>query len=306
MSTILKALRRVEAEHPGQAPRRSMRGDIVGGGDKPPPVPRGPKKPRRPNLLLWGSLGAALLLAALVWWRLPSLSPGEDVVEAQAPTGAPNPEAPPARPVARRPPAPLAAAPAPNVAPQAPVPAAPATGPAVGHSDLPAEVAERLPPLGETLDATGPAPAVPVAEATPAPPVEQPPPPEPPATLAAHSESLPPPAAAPIPKAPAAPPAAVKPPPASVPAPKRKPPPVVAKKSTAPPAPSAPRVQVERTSWHPKPERRVAWVLLEGASTVRELHEGDVLGTLVVKEIRPSAVVFLDGSKELQRRVGER
>jgi len=62
---------------------------------------------------------------------------------------------------------------------------------------------------------------------------------------------------------------------------------------------------VERTSWHPKPERRVAWVRLEGSSAVREVREGDALGTLVVKEIRPSAVVFLHGAEQLQRRVGE-
>jgi hypothetical protein len=50
----------------------------------------------------------------------------------------------------------------------------------------------------------------------------------------------------------------------------------------------------------------VAWVRLEGSSAVREVHEGDALGTLVVKEIRPSAVVFLHGVEQLSRRVGER
>ena len=36
MSTILKALRRVEEDDPGQPQRGSMRGDIVAGGGKPP------------------------------------------------------------------------------------------------------------------------------------------------------------------------------------------------------------------------------------------------------------------------------
>jgi hypothetical protein len=65
-------------------------------------------------------------------------------------------------------------------------------------------------------------------------------------------------------------------------------------------------VLVERTSWHPKPERRVAWVRVEGLADARELHEGDAVGTLVVKEIRPSSVLFQHGGAEIQRRVGER
>jgi hypothetical protein len=65
-------------------------------------------------------------------------------------------------------------------------------------------------------------------------------------------------------------------------------------------------VLVERTSWHPSAERRTTWVSVEGLSGVRELHEGEAVGALVVKEIRPSSVVFLHGADTLQRRVGER
>jgi hypothetical protein len=36
-----------------------------------------------------------------------------------------------------------------------------------------------------------------------------------------------------------------------------------------------------------------------------ELHEGDALGTLVVKTIEPSGVVFLQGGSETRARVGE-
>jgi hypothetical protein len=80
----------------------------------------------------------------------------------------------------------------------------------------------------------------------------------------------------------------------------------VAAKPAPPPAPSAPAVLVERTSWHPSAERRTAWVSVEGISATRELHEGEAVGALVVKEIRPSSVVFLHGADTLQRRVGVR
>jgi hypothetical protein len=50
----------------------------------------------------------------------------------------------------------------------------------------------------------------------------------------------------------------------------------------------------------------VAWVSVEGTSGSRELHEGDAVGALVVKEIRPSSVLFLHGADTLQRRIGER
>jgi hypothetical protein len=330
VSTILKALRRVEEDHPGQPQRRSMRGDIVAGGGKPPapgtvgkqhaPGPGGkphapgmggkPPSPRRskargPNLPLWSSLGAALLLTALVWWRLPGAEDA-DLVEALPPSGVEQAATPAAAPAAQPPtpqppadPGPrhsagpgtrpsadqLAAATEPAVVPP-PAPAVPDVAPAIDPS-LPAELAVRLPPLGETLDA--PVPEPPVAVAPPAPPTEPVAPPAPSRSsepAAVRSEPRPPP-----PPQPAAPVA--------------KPPPVAAKRVLAPPPPSAPEVQVERTSWHPKPERRVAWVRLEGSVAAREVHEGDALGTLVVKEIRPSAVVFLHGTAELQRRVGE-
>jgi hypothetical protein len=73
-----------------------------------------------------------------------------------------------------------------------------------------------------------------------------------------------------------------------------------------PPRPSAPAVLVERTRWHPSPERRLAWVLVEGQPGPRELHEGDAVGAFVVKEIKPSSVIFLHGTDTLSRRVGVR
>jgi hypothetical protein len=63
-------------------------------------------------------------------------------------------------------------------------------------------------------------------------------------------------------------------------------------------------VAVERTRWHPTPERRLAWVTVEGFAGVQEVGEGEALGALVVKEIKPSSVVSLHGADTLSRRVG--
>jgi len=67
----------------------------------------------------------------------------------------------------------------------------------------------------------------------------------------------------------------------------------------------APEVWVERTSWHPTPAKRSALVRV-GADATLELREGDAVGGLVVKEIRPSGVLFLRDGAELKRAVGER
>jgi hypothetical protein len=63
-------------------------------------------------------------------------------------------------------------------------------------------------------------------------------------------------------------------------------------------------VRVERTQWHPSPERRVAWVEVEGMTALREVREGERVGPYVVREIEPAAVLFADGNVELRREVG--
>ena len=63
-------------------------------------------------------------------------------------------------------------------------------------------------------------------------------------------------------------------------------------------------VRVERTQWHPSPERRVAWVEIEGMTALREVREGERVGPYVVREIEAAAVLFADGSVELRREVG--
>jgi hypothetical protein len=74
-------------------------------------------------------------------------------------------------------------------------------------------------------------------------------------------------------------------------------------KVVAPPAP--PRLLVTGTEWHPDAARRVAHVQLEGRDGALALREGDAVGSLVVREIEPSGVVFRLGDVELRRRVGE-
>jgi hypothetical protein len=67
----------------------------------------------------------------------------------------------------------------------------------------------------------------------------------------------------------------------------------------------APELWVERTQWHPTPAKRSALVRV-GADETREVREGDSVGGLVVKEIRPSGVLFLRDGAEFKRAVGER
>jgi len=63
---------------------------------------------------------------------------------------------------------------------------------------------------------------------------------------------------------------------------------------------------VARTLWHPSPERRIAVLEVEGRDAPVELHEGDAVGDAVIREIGPSAVVFEHRGVELRRRVGRR
>ena len=67
---------------------------------------------------------------------------------------------------------------------------------------------------------------------------------------------------------------------------------------------SSPSVRVEKTRWHPKPHRRDAMVAVDGAAAQR-VHEGDVVGRLVVTEIEPSGVLFERDGQKLRRRIGE-
>jgi hypothetical protein len=69
---------------------------------------------------------------------------------------------------------------------------------------------------------------------------------------------------------------------------------------------AAPDFWVQRTVWHPRPERRVAHVVLTSDGAQVELREGDSLGPLRVEEITPSGVTFAHGDVTVSRRVGAR
>ncbi len=68
---------------------------------------------------------------------------------------------------------------------------------------------------------------------------------------------------------------------------------------------SLPEFRIRRTVWHPQSERRIAVIELLPSKEVLNLSEGDTIGMLTVKQIMPSNVVFLHGSVEVTRRVGE-
>jgi hypothetical protein len=104
-----------------------------------------------------------------------------------------------------------------------------------------------------------------------------------------------------------------KPAPAPEPAPEpAKPSPPEPQAADAPPAPasteSAPAdfstVRVEKTLWHPSADRRFAYVALGGRPS-QKIQEGDVVGRFIVSEIQPSGVVFLQDGKPTRRGIGE-
>jgi hypothetical protein len=64
-------------------------------------------------------------------------------------------------------------------------------------------------------------------------------------------------------------------------------------------------VQVIRTLWHPRAERRVAWIVVGGAAP-REVREGEWAGVFEIRTIEPDGVLFADGPSLLHRRIGER
>lgn len=67
-----------------------------------------------------------------------------------------------------------------------------------------------------------------------------------------------------------------------------------------------PVILVSRTQWHPDPERREALIEVErddGSEKLR-VHEGDAVGNLVVERIEPSGVVFDYDGVELRHGVG--
>jgi hypothetical protein len=65
-----------------------------------------------------------------------------------------------------------------------------------------------------------------------------------------------------------------------------------------------PTLNVEKTIWHPDADRRVAVVKLVDAEEVLRLKEGDAVGPLVVKAIKPGSVLFKHDGIEIVYNVG--
>lgn len=286
MSTILRALQRVEGEKSDDGQPGGLREGLVSHGE---PLVREGR--RRWRIGTTGFL-AAFLLGFFVWWLMPAgevveesvpMSPEIATAPEQAPTSARRPSARRSLEAARQRPAvaserpPLVRSTEPVAAPPPPVEAA---APRAPVADPPLAPAATLPEPAAQVVAAPPPPA-PVETTAPREPVVERPSP-PPVSAQASPAPAPKPAARP-------------------PAPREKTPPVARVAKLVPP-----KVTVKKTIWHPTPERRVAEIEVEGRKGVLELHEGDAVGTLVVAEIQPSGVVFLHGGEKLKRTIGSR
>jgi len=79
------------------------------------------------------------------------------------------------------------------------------------------------------------------------------------------------------------------------------------RKRTAHVAPTAALgISVLRTIWHPKPERRTALLDAPGDASPREFREGDRVGSLLLLRIEPSGVVFERDGVELREQIVSR
>jgi hypothetical protein len=243
MSTILKALRRLEDQKAGAA-QRPLRDEVV-------LAPSRGRAGRGRALALGAGVAFAVLGALLLLW-LRSAPPAELDATPSDVAAAPAVE-----------PAPLA------VAPEPPPEATP--------SFAPAPEAEDAGSAEPDFDIVRPDPA---ADPRPLAP--------PPLPRLAEEE-----APAPTPKR-------VAP---------RRPAPVLEEEPLEEPrvaavARAAAPVRVTRTQWHPDPDRRIAWVEVEGKTALREVREGERIGPYLVREIEPAAVLFSEGSVEVRREVG--
>jgi hypothetical protein len=334
VSTILKALRRLEREKAPPADSQTLREAVTAGGAEPA---AGSDQP------VWLVPGIALLLGIVVGAGFLLLWPHSDVEAAAgarevalgSPAVAPAEVAPPVKEIA--PPARQRVLPSelPDSAEEAGLPAA--------AFSSPVEVVAR-PAREPRIPAPEPEPEPAVQQAAPAPAGSEPraimqaqaaaepdpwlvaptPPPEMPATslpdppfptlpvVRETRRSLPleePPASAPEPEPRPEAKVAGAPPPspplaeASAPTPEPVAPPTPASEAPAPVTPASFTLRVERTWWHPLASRREALVVL-GEEEVR-VSEGQLVGDATVKQIEPSAVVFTRGETDFRRLVGE-
>ena len=324
MSTILKALRRLEHERNTRI-SRLLSEEVADDADA---------DVERPRRRLWPSLigaiaaGLALGAAVLFFWPDLVLSPTEpsDSETAAQPT---SPQPPPAATSVQRPAPPRPRAARSEAAPPVPSAARPPAATAVAGTGAvpeapdaggPVETTAAVPTAGAAAETTIAVPERPAvgprvgglsdeALASPVEVVEriEPPTRRPAVAPPPRDEPVP----APAPAEPAAPPGereirevlAGKPPSGVRP---EAPPPQRASGATARVRAELPAIVVERTEWHPLPERRLAVVTLEGHSEPLTLREGDAVGPFIVGAIEPSGVLFRHEGIELRRRVGAR
>lgn len=63
-------------------------------------------------------------------------------------------------------------------------------------------------------------------------------------------------------------------------------------------------IRVAQTLWHPTPARRVAVLDVPGRDTLLRVHEGDQVGEFLVAEIEPSGIVFTRDGETVRHAVG--
>ena len=319
MSTILKALRKVEGERKKDVDARRHHAEVTSTG----PGPSAPSAGRS-RIVAVAGVGLILAAAGLAWsWLRPvdhRLTEIDPAIRIASPTLAAAPASRQASGFIREsgtapvsvaaverklpplaPPAPLVPSPAPVV--PSPAPVVPdlveAAVETAGLSASASEGAQQAPPtqaappeiLGEASARPGPPPISRlVDESAPINPAPTNPAPAKPAPKAKPAPE----ALAPEPEVQVA----VKVPPVAVPVrwPETRPAP-------AAPAPVVPEIRVLRTLWHPVAEKRIAYVSASAGPSV-EIHEGETFQGLEVSEIGLSSVVFEADGQSLTRSVG--
>ncbi len=63
-------------------------------------------------------------------------------------------------------------------------------------------------------------------------------------------------------------------------------------------------VGVDRIHWHPRAEKRRAWLVVDGEDLAREVREGEQVGRFAVTRIDAGSVLFRSGKTEIRYKLG--
>jgi hypothetical protein len=63
-------------------------------------------------------------------------------------------------------------------------------------------------------------------------------------------------------------------------------------------------VGVDRILWHPRAEKRRAWLVVDGEDLAREVREGEQVGRFAVTRIDAGSVLFRSGKTEIRYKLG--